>query len=251
MPRLTLTKHHGLGNDFLVLLDLEQCSPLDEALARALCDRHRGIGADGVIRVTPGPRDCTAPLTFELRNADGSAAEMSGNGMRCLAQAALSAGLVSGPSFAVSTPAGVKQVTVRPTEAPGVIWASVNMGPVLREGDLVDVGNPHRVTVVNELADLAAVTSDDAFLNVEFVCAGPEPDAVTMRVFERGVGETQACGTGACAAAFVAFDRGLVGGRRVTVHQPGGDAEVILHDDGTATLAGPAEFVCRVEWDRP
>ena len=247
MPRLTLTKHHGLGNDFLVLLDLDQRSPLDEALARALCDRHRGVGADGVIRVTPGPSDGTAPLTFELRNADGSPAKMSGNGMRCLAQAALSAGLVSSPSFAVSTPAGVRQVTVRPTEAPGVIWASVNMGPVTREGDLVDVGNPHRVVVVD---DLAGVTSDDPSINVEFVRPGPEPDAVTIRVFERGVGETQACGTGACAAAAVAFQQGLVG-RRVIVHQPGGDAEVILDDDGTAILAGPAEFVCSVEWDRP
>jgi diaminopimelate epimerase len=115
------------------------------------------------------------------------------------------------------------------------------------EGELVDVGNPHRVVIVD---DLTAVSTEDPSINVEFVRPGPEPDAVTMRVFERGVGETQACGTGACAAAAVAFRRGLVG-RRVVVHQPGGDAEVTLAEDGTATLAGPAEFVCSVEWDRP
>ena len=113
MTVLTLSKHHGLGNDFLVLLDLAGDTPIDAALARAVCDRHRGLGADGLIRATLVPDDGArartrveraAPaaragsrsrlLTFELRNADGSAAEMSGNGMRCLAQAALDAGVV-------------------------------------------------------------------------------------------------------------------------------------------------------------
>jgi len=139
MPGLTLTKHHGLGNDFLVLIDLDGAHPVDEALARALCDRHRGVGADGVIRVSGGPADGSAELTFELRNADGSPAEMSGNGMRCLAQAALSAGIVEGPVFSVATPAGSRRVTVRPAEAPGVIWASVEMGTPHREGELISV----------------------------------------------------------------------------------------------------------------
>jgi diaminopimelate epimerase len=245
MPGLILTKHHGLGNDFLVLLDLDDRHPVYAADARALCDRHRGVGADGVIRVGPGPADGSAALTFELRNADGSPAEMSGNGMRCLAQAALAAGLVEGPTFVVATPAGRRQVTVRPTEAPGIIWASVEMGHARCEGDLVSMGNPHRVIFT---ADLNVGPEPDGTVNVEWVRPGPGRDELTMRVFERGVGETEACGTGACAAAYVAHERGLVG-PRVTVHQSGGDAEVTIRDDGSIALAGPSEYICRIEWD--
>ncbi|MDP9386895.1 MAG: diaminopimelate epimerase, partial [Actinomycetota bacterium] len=97
MPILTLTKHHGLGNDFLVLVDLEGRHPVDAGLARALCDRHRGVGADGVIRVTAGTEG--ADVTMQLRNADGGLAEMSGNGIRCLAQAVVDAGVVPGPDL--------------------------------------------------------------------------------------------------------------------------------------------------------
>src|SRR5207248_6500566 len=125
MP-LTLTKHHGLGNDFLVLLDMDGTRPIDGATARALCDRHRGVGADGLIRVTKGTAG--ADLTFELRNADGSPAEMSGNGMRCLAQAATGARLVP-DDFTVATPAGIRRVRVRPSESPKLQWSSVDMGP--------------------------------------------------------------------------------------------------------------------------
>jgi diaminopimelate epimerase len=251
MPRLILTKHHGLGNDFLVLLDADNAHPVDEAEARALCDRHRGVGADGVIRVGPPPADGSAHLTFELRNSDGSPAEVSGNGLRCLAQAALAAGLVEGPTFTVATPAGSRLVTVRPTEAPGVIWASVEMGRPSRDGDLVSMGNPHRVIVTDDIAaDVAAGPPLDGAVNVEWVQPGPGPDELTMRVFERGAGETEACGTGACAAAYVAHERGLVG-PRVIVHQPGGDAEVNIRDDGSIELAGPSEYICHIEWDRP
>ncbi|MGH9164186.1 MAG: diaminopimelate epimerase, partial [Acidimicrobiales bacterium] len=95
MATLNLTKHHGSGNDFLVLLDLDGGHPVDAGQARALCDRHRGIGADGVIRVTAGTGG--AEVTMELRNADGGVAEISGNGLRCVAQAVLDAGLVAGP----------------------------------------------------------------------------------------------------------------------------------------------------------
>lgn len=247
MPGLLLTKHHGLGNDFLVLVDLADLHPVDEALARALCDRHRGVGADGVIRVGPPPADGTADLSFELRNADGSSAEMSGNGLRCLAQAAMSAGAVSGPTFTVATPAGPRRVTVQPVEAPGVIWASVEMGQPRREGELISMGNPHRVVLTE---DLTAVPAHDSQVNLELVRPGPGPDELTMRVFERGVGETEACGTGACAAAFDAYERGLVG-TRVTVHQPGGDAEVTIREDGSVVLAGPSEYICQIDWNGP
>jgi diaminopimelate epimerase len=263
MTNLTLAKHHGLGNDFLVLLDLDGANPLDAELARALCDRHRGIGADGVIRATRGP----AGLVFELRNADGSSAEMSGNGMRCLAQAALDAGLVAaGVAFVVTTPAGPRRVTIRPGTTPATAWAAVEMGIAVVEGDgdrcnvghgqlRVDMGNPHLV-VLGPDPSLVAVESLGPALeakvaggqNVEFVALGPGPDEITMRVWERGVGETLACGTGACAAAVALFHWGRVG-RRVTVHQRGGDADVELRADGTVVLSGPTSriAVCVVD----
>ncbi|MBO0730370.1 MAG: diaminopimelate epimerase [Acidimicrobiaceae bacterium] len=253
-----LTKLHGLGNDFLVLLG-EGGSP---QLARRACDRHRGIGADGLIM---GRRLSGDPvLSFTLWNADGSEAEMSGNGMRCLAHAALDACWVEEDQpFGVLTPAGRREVSVRRLDA-RTTWASVEMGPVKVKGEadrcnvghgqlLVDVGNPHLVVLgrhpaVVDVAGLGAELSatDPAGLNVEFVALGPGPDEVTMRVWERGVGETQACGTGACAAAVAVHHWGRVGAS-VTVHQPGGAAAVSIHPDGTVTLTGPSERVAECE----
>ena len=282
---LRLTKHHGLGNDFLVLLDPDRRHHLDADLARALCDRHRGIGADGVIRGSrpgagdpgagdpgagdPGAGDPAADLIFELYNADGGTAELSGNGIRCLAQAALDAGLVAaGRPFGVLTPAGLKQVVVRLTDRPGTVWASVEMGPAQVTGEadrcnvghgqlLVNVGNPHLVVLgpdpatvaVSELGPaLDATAPETNGINVEFVALGPGPDEITMRVWERGVGETLACGTGACAAA-VALNHWGRTGNKVTVHQPGGPAEVELRPDGTVVLSGPSVRIAAVEVD--
>jgi len=264
MTMLTLTKHHGLGNDFLILLDPGDTTPIDATLARALCDRHRGIGADGLIRGALGP----GGLTFELRNADGSPAEMSGNGIRCLAQAALGAGLVpAGIPFTVATAAGPRTVTIRADAGHAArAWVAVEMGVATVEGDdercnighghlRVNMGNPHLVVLGPDPAtvaveDLGPVleASVAGGQNVEFVVLGPGPDEITMRVWERGVGETLACGTGACAAAVAMARWGRVG-RRVTVHQPGGAADVELRHDGTVVLSGPAEriAVCQVE----
>jgi diaminopimelate epimerase len=268
MTTLTLTKHHGLGNDFCVLLDLGDTGPqITAELARAVCDRHRGLGADGLIRATRTADPSGAELTFELRNADGTPAEMSGNGLRCLAQAALDAGVVSaGQPFLVATPAGPRTVTVRPTEAPTVVWASVEMGVARVDGDdercnigpgqlRVDLGNPHLVVLGPDPATVAVdelgpslEKSVPSGQNVEFVSLGPGSDEVTMRVWERGVGETLACGTGAGAAA-VAFNHWGRVGPKVTVHQRGGDADVELRSDGTVVLSGPSERIatCVVE----
>jgi diaminopimelate epimerase len=266
---LSLAKHHGLGNDFLIMLDLDGTTPIDAAWARALCDRHRGIGADGLIRATRAGDASGATLTFELRNADGSPAEMSGNGMRCLAQAALDAGVVgAGLPFVVTTPAGPRTVSVRPCEGDSsVAWASVEMGvAAIEDGDgercnvghgqlRVNLGNPHLVVLGPDPAGVAVTELGPALearapggQNVEFVALGPGPDEITMRVWERGVGETLACGTGACAAAVALSHWGRVG-RRVTVHQPGGDADVEVRADGTVVLSGPTQrvAVCLVE----
>jgi diaminopimelate epimerase len=268
---LTLTKLHGLGNDFLVVLDADvppACPGLEPGpdLARRLCDRHRGIGADGLIsgRRLPGASggpDADVVLGFELWNADGSEAEVSGNGLRCLAHAALDAGWIAdGGSARVLTPAGRRRVTIRRGTAPSLTWAAVEMGEAKVRGEtdrcnvghgqlLVDVGNPHLVVLGPDPAtvDVASLgpaleSTDPAGLNVEFVSLGPGIDEVSMRVWERGVGETQACGSGACAAAVALYHWGRVGAA-VTVHQAGGPATVEVGPDLGVTLAGPSEHV--------
>ncbi|MEA2687209.1 MAG: diaminopimelate epimerase [Actinomycetota bacterium] len=243
---MKLEKYHGLGNDFLVLLDLDGVQPVDGATARALCDRHRGVGADGLIRVTAG----TAPalVTMELYNADGGRAEMSGNGIRCLALALVDAGLATGPEITIATDAGPRRVVVGTNGAisvdMGVATVEAGPGPALH----VDMGNPHAVLEVQDPYDEdlgREFRRQGANVNVEVVSAGPGPDELTMRVWERGVGETLACGTGACAAAVAGHKWGMVG-ERVTVHQPGGDVTVDLGGE-QIVLTGPATWVATVE----
>jgi diaminopimelate epimerase len=264
---LWLTKHEGAGNDFLVLLDASDAVQLSDAEVRSLCDRHRGVGADGVIRVGPG--NGRADLSMELHNADGGLAETSGNGLRCLAQAAVDAGLVSAPRFTVATGAGVSRVDYEPTGLPGSARATIDMGPVRLVGPATtdpsgrptqraDTGNPHLVVRCEDPADidLAVVGPELAAgfpdgVNVEFIAPGPGPDEITLRVWERGVGETWACGSGSCAAAAVAHAWGLVGAN-VRVRNPGGTLEVALGDkDGDPVLlGGPVRRVAEVIVDR-
>jgi diaminopimelate epimerase len=258
-----LSKHHGAGNDFLVLVDEEGAVALDPTLVRALCDRHRGVGADGVIRVLG--RSGSADLVMDLRNADGSVAELTGNGMRCLAQAAVAAGLVRPPSFTVETLSGVRTVRYSPGEDPSAATASVELGRVDvgdeepepvegRRARRVDVGNPHLVLLGGDPATVDVAASGpriaDAVpggVNVEFVAVDEATRSLTLRVWERGVGETEACGTGSVAAAAAARAWGLVDGA-VDVHNPGGSLRVTF-DGGVATLAGPVRKVADVVVD--
>jgi diaminopimelate epimerase len=263
---LRLTKHHGLGNDFLVLV--EPVPGLDTAaLARRLCDRHRGIGADGLLVAHPGSDG--ADVTMELRNADGSRAEMSGNGIRCFAQALWDAGLSrSADELVVATDVGVRKVRLMDAHRPGYLRASVDMGPVkvihdvpryvtgsVEAAVLVDAGNPHlvlldpdvhTVDVVARGAEIEAAF--DFGINVEWVWPGPGPGELTMRVWERGAGETEACGTGSCAVAAAALYWAR-GGSRTVVHNPGGDVTVEL--GASAVLTGPAARIASVELPWP
>jgi diaminopimelate epimerase len=246
---MRLTKHHGLGNDFLVLLDLEGTHPVAPEDAVALCDRRTGIGADGLLRVTAG-RD-GADVTMELLNADGSLAEMSGNGIRCLAQAVFQAGAARPPDLVVRTDAGLRTVRTLARAAPHTHRMSVEMGqakvlgpePEWVDGEVlratrVDLGNPHLVLHWggSDLPDrdvlVAIGTRIDGAIpggaNVE-VIRPLTPDTLELVVFERGVGPTDACGTGACAAAAAAHDWELAG-RAVDVQMPGGTVEVELGD---------------------
>ncbi len=257
-----LTKHHGLGNDFLVLVDLEGTSPIDAQLARSVCNRRTGIGADGLIRVTAG--GAHAAFEMELLNSDGSPAEMSGNGMRCLVQAVVLAKVAPGPEFMVLTAGGNRAVSHGAGNSPGESWVSVDMGPtkpgsveaatILHEraplaAATIDIGNPHLVMHVDDprSIDLSAEgpTYEAQFpngANVHWV--RPTETGLELRVWERGAGITMACGTGACAAATAAHRWGLVADR-VTVEMPGGSVDVVVGD--TVVLAGPATFVGSVE----
>ncbi|MHB1488369.1 MAG: diaminopimelate epimerase [Acidimicrobiales bacterium] len=281
MATRRMSKHHGLGNDFLVMVNSQVQPWLGPEVARWLCDRHWGIGADGFIQVNPGPNlggtgwapadslsgAARADVVMDLRNADGSPAEMSGNGIRCMAQAVWDQGLVTGPDMAVATAAGLRQVTVTTTVRTGLVDVSVSMGPVQLgldydvggfnqswRGRLADMGNPHLVIVVARATDIEVSTwgpaveaAFDGGMNVEFISPGSEPDEVDLVVWERGAGATRACGTGSAAAAAVAQDWGLVG-HEVVVHNPGGDLRVSL--GGTdVVLTGPAQRICGVEVD--
>ena len=260
MALMHLTKHHALGNDFLVVIDVDNRHRVDAELARHLCDRHRGVGADGLLRAGPGGDG--ADVSMEVRNADGSVAETTGNGIRCLAQAVLAAGVVDGPVLSVATVVGVCRLTVGPGTDPGEVMVEVDMGPAKlgpeqlgpmgEQARAVDMGNPHVVVLVPDPAEAQVVAHGSRLdaetpggANVEFVALGPGRDELTMRVWERGVGETLACGSGACAAAAAAHDWGLVG-PRVVVHQPGGDARVAM-EEGSVILTGPSRHVARIE----
>lgn len=276
-----LAKYHATGNDFLVWTALDGASlPADHAAA--LCDRHTGVGADGLITLGP-PHAAGSDCSFRLQNADGGDAEMSGNGMRALAAAAAAAGLGTQTRLVVDTVVGVRDVRLRRDAAGAVIGAAVDLGrptfvaeeiPVVASaagsdgaggaeitaeldgvryaGDAVGMGNPHWVLFVDDVAGahLAAhgrtLEHDARFpnrTNVEFVrVAGP--DRLTMRVWERGVGETRSCGTGATAAAVAAHRRGLVGSS-VAVEVPGGVLHVEIGE--TAVLDGPVVHVFDVE----
>jgi diaminopimelate epimerase len=219
------------------------------------------VGADGLLVATAGSDG--ADVTMTLHNADGSRAEMSGNGIRCLVQAVLEAHLVSGDRVVVATEAGLRQVDCVDRPCPGLMHLRVDMGPAVLKGEdprwqtgtvqataVVDTGNPHLVLLDPKTAEVDIVAEgrriEAAFpegINVEWTFPGPGPDELTLRVWERGAGATDACGTGSCAAATAAHAWRRVGST-VVVHNPGGDLTVEVGE--TAVLTGPATFVATV-----
>lgn len=266
--KLALAKHHGWGNDFLVADAAGLPSGVDRAeLARRLCDRRRGIGADGLLISSPAS-GYTASMT--LFNADGSLAMMSGNGIRCFAhELARRSGSLAPQT--ILTGSGPRTVTLAATSRADTIEASVDMGSVLpidapdgwdrigahpdRPVAHLSLGNPHTVVGVDDVraVDIAGLGRAVPSTNLEIIEPGPEPNAVTMRVHERGAGVTEACGTGACASAWAAASWGLVPAScaEVVVHMDGGSAKVRLHHPaaGEVTLSGPAVFVGTIEFE--
>jgi diaminopimelate epimerase len=264
-------KAHGTGNDFVVIEDLDDRIDVGPEFVRKVCDRHLGIGADGVIRIAPGS---VAPYFMDYRNADGSVAEMCGNGVRVVGKYLADRGHVAG-AFDLETRGGVKHLELVLDRHGKVDRVTVDMGapsfdradlPMTGEGEALkepldaggqiyeatclSMGNPHAVVFVDDI-DQAPVTSAGPLLerhpafpkltNVEFVQV-LGPDRLRQRTWERGVGETLACGTGACAVAVAGQLRGLVGGR-VTIELLGGPLELEWAPGGTVRMTGPAREV--------
>lgn len=243
MRPITFTKMQGLGNDFIVV---EGPIDLSHAEVQELCDRRFGVGADGVLMVSRGDS-----VRMEYWNADGSAAEMCGNGLRCIARYAYDRGWTPDRNFSVDTPVGARGVKV----LNGLVEAELGRavlgeGRSIEGGDyhLVDIGNPHAVTFVDDPSsvDVARIGSrlQSEFpdgVNVEFARAGD--GRVELRVWERGVGETMACGTGMAAVAAVAHQKlGMPSPVEVSVR--GGEATITLRE-GVAWITGPAEYSFR------
>ncbi|MEU6213108.1 diaminopimelate epimerase [Streptomyces sp. NPDC047023] len=288
---ILFAKGHGTGNDFLILEDPDGLLDLTPAHTIRLCDRRRGIGADGLLRLVR----CTAtPEAFAMadraqwfmdyRNADGSLGAMCGNGARVLARYLTATGRHPGGPLTLATRAGLRELHVptRPDAASDQGDVSVTMGIPLLPGPEritvavgvrhwpalhVDVGNPHAVVFVDDLdhagtlATAPDVTPASAYphgVTVEFV-RDLGSHHLVLRVHERGVGETPSCGTGACAAVAAALHRTSrpAGPVRYTVDAPGGRLLVDVDADGAMTLTGPAHLTTRgtvrlnTTWPRP
>lgn len=265
---IEFVKGHGTENDFILLPDPTGSLDLAPSRVRALCDRHCGLGADGVLRAVPGALVSDAPpgtssedWFMDYRNADGSLAELCGNGMRVFTRYLIDAGLVADSEFRIGSRSGPRavrghddgSVTVEMGLAHRNGMSTVTVEGMAFTGLVVDVGNPHLACLtevpVGQL-DLTVPPGHDpgAFphgVNVEFVnvlC----PGELRMRVHERGVGETRSCGTGTVAVlAAVLAAQGRDTGE-ATVQVPGGCLHVAITRDGS-TLTGPAVLVA---WGR-
>ncbi len=268
--RLKFTKMHGLGNDFVVIDAVNQAVCLTETHIRRLADRRFGVGCDQVLLVEPPPDD-TVDFSYRIFNADGSEVGQCGNGARCFARFVRAKGLIDRNLIRVATASGnmclelvdAEQVKVEigvPRFAPEEIPLAVHEESLEYQAEIegvsvrfgaVSMGNPHAVIAVPDaaaepVATVGAVLSRHRLFperaNVGFMEV-VDAHHLSLRVFERGVGETLACGSGACAAAVIGIERGLLRSP-VTVRLPGGELRVEWGGRGTpAILIGPAEFV--------
>lgn len=270
---LRFTKMHGIGNDYVYINCLHGSpSPLPE-LSRFLSDRHKGIGGDGIILICPSS---IADFKMRIFNADGSEARMCGNGSRCVAKYVFDFGLTDKTNITLETLSGVKYISMSLGEDGLVDAATVDMGaPVLTPAEIpvvadenfgiavkigdeeltvnaISMGNPHGVVFVDDLdtvdvyglgrqLEVHHMWPDRA--NIEFAQI-LNPKEIRMRVWERGSGETQACGTGACATAVAAMLSGLADRSGVEVHLLGGDLRISLDEKtGHVMMTGPATTV--------
>ncbi len=282
MAAIKFTKMEGAGNDYIYINLFDETIENPETLAREMSHRRFGIGGDGLILVAPSD---VADVRMIMYNFDGSEAEMCGNGIRCVGKYAFEHGLVSSSSIQVETGAGIKHLDLQVDSDGKVMMARVEMGvPVLDaanipsklsgeqvvdhrfdfrgfslNGTLVSMGNPHFVTYVDDVEKTPVqewgpiVENDDRFprrINVEFVQI-ISPNEVIQRTWERGSGETWACGTGASAVCVAGM---LIGRTAATLlnHLKGGDLRLTWEGHGNQVIMeGPARESFRGTWDRP
>ena len=268
--KLPFVKMHGLGNDYVYIdcfhpetekaikkIDLSE-------LARRVSDRHFGVGSDGLVLILPSE---IADAKMRIFNADGSEAEMCGNAIRCVGKYMYESGLHPKPRLSIETKAGIRSLLLQAIDGE-VEEVTVSMGTprvqadtIMRGSDpigfsSVNMGNPHAVFFrhspeqIEEIAHYGPLVSPHPHFpqgtNVEFAYVRNTRE-IDVRVWERGSGLTLACGTGACAAAVAAAQQGLTE-RKVEVHLPGGDLEVVWDIDGVVYMTGPATEVFRGEY---
>lgn len=257
--KLDFEKYQALGNDFIVV-EVPRPDTLGVAQAIHLCDRHFGIGADGVLLVS-SPHSAEARATMSVINADGSRPEMCGNGLRCVALHLARSAREDTASFIVDTHAGPRRCEVEARGEEG--WIKSTMGQGRREGvfehsvrgeprsfQRVSMGNPHAISFgqqvpTDELDRVGAELNEQVAGGINVEIATPQADgSIVVSVFERGVGRTLACGTGAAATAVAAvlaekapMDHAL------TIHLPGGDLDITVREDLQVDMAGPACWV--------
>jgi diaminopimelate epimerase len=271
LAEIEFSKYHGTGNDFVMIEDMADEVSLSQVSIAAMCDRRFGIGADGTIRVAPAEN---ADFFMDYANADGSQAEMCGNGIRCLGKLVYEKGLTDKTELAVLTRAGMKHLSLH-TSGGQVDSVTVDMGPPAFEkaaipmrgpawetftmqpveaagqtftGSAVSMGNPHLVLFLDgdhEQVDVARIgpilEHHELFpekTNVEFVVT-TDDGSLAARVWERGSGETMACGTGACAVLVAANEAGRAPAQ-ASVRFPGGTLDIERTSEGTVLLTGPA-----------
>lgn len=256
---------HGCGNDYIYIDCRDEVPENVAELAIRLSDRHKGIGGDGIILICSSDK---ADFLMRIFNADGSEGRMCGNGIRCVAKYVFDKGLTDKRHLKIDTLSGIKIIDIAPEAKPGdyETWVTVDMGLPENEsleetielsdglkltGSIISMGNPHFVCFTEEsLSDEKVLVKGpmaerhDRFpdrSNIEFARVIGNNE-IEMRVWERGSGETMACGTGACATAVAAMLLGHVG-KDVTIHLLGGDLRIRLDDRGHVLMTGPAVTV--------
>ena len=276
---IRFTKMHGAGNDYIYINAIDSCPANLPELSNEMSDRHKGVGSDGVVLIMPSDK---ADFRMRMFNADGSEGEMCGNASRCVAKYVYDKGLTSKRKITLETLAGIKVLEITKVVDEKVREVKVDMGepsfapeniPTKSNCEVIDMpistslgtlnltavgtGNPHGVVIMDSVADLdidsigPEIQNNELFprkANIEFVRI-INRNEIEMRVYERGSGETMACGTGACASVVATSRLGLTD-RRATVHLKGGDLQIHWAENNHVYMTGEAATVFEGEYER-
>lgn len=276
---IRFTKMHGAGNDYIYINAIDSCPANLPELSNEMSDRHKGVGSDGVVLIMPSDK---ADFWMRMFNADGSEGEMCGNASRCVAKYVYDKGLTSKRKITLETLAGIKVLEITKVVDEKVREVKVDMGepsfapeniPTKSNCEVIDIpistslgtlnltavgtGNPHGVVIMDSVSDLdidsigPEIQNNELFprkANIEFVRI-INRNEIEMRVYERGSGETMACGTGACASVVATSRLGLTD-RRATVHLKGGDLQIHWAENNHVYMTGEAATVFEGEYER-